>query len=187
VDLQERRAMGGIGSVEALHEAEAIDDLGDVGEELADPRPALAMLLEPPRTPEQVAGLGELDAGLLSGEGLAVVALQARLVVEGVDLRRAAVHEQEDHPLGPRGEVGGPLGEGPGRVGIEQRWPKSVRRRPGQGEALRKHRREGDAAEADAAASKHLATRLRAILLPAPGAFAAAFSSSVHSVGLSRW
>ena len=47
--------------------------------------------------------------------------------------------------------------------------------------------RETAAAEADAAASKHLATRLRAILLPAPGAFAAAFSSSVHSVGLSRW
>jgi hypothetical protein len=43
-----------------------------------------------------------------------VVALEEGLVVEGVDLRGAAVHEQEDDALGAGGEVGGADGEGIG-------------------------------------------------------------------------
>ncbi len=34
-----------------------------------------------------------------------MVTLQEWLVIERVDLRRTAVHEEEDHSLGARGEV----------------------------------------------------------------------------------
>ena len=40
-----------------------------------------------------------------AGGPLAVVLRQRRLGVERIDVRRAAVHEQEDDPLGPRREV----------------------------------------------------------------------------------
>ena len=39
------------------------------------------------------------------GQRLAVVGGELRLVVEGVDVRRAALHAQEDHALRPRREV----------------------------------------------------------------------------------
>ena len=78
--------MRGVRAVQALDEAEFIHDLCDIGEELADPGAALAMLAERPWAPQQVAGLGELHARLGLGERLAMVALQERLVVEGVDL-----------------------------------------------------------------------------------------------------
>ena len=45
-----------------------------------------------------------LAAGL--GRRFAVVALQRRLVVERIDVRRAALHEHEDHALGPRRKCG---------------------------------------------------------------------------------
>ena len=37
-----------------------------------------------------------------AGQRLAVVAVEHRLGIEAVDLRQAAVHEQEDDVLGPR-------------------------------------------------------------------------------------
>jgi hypothetical protein len=40
-----------------------------------------------------------------------VVALEERLVVEGIDVGGAAVHEQEDDAFGAGGEVGGADGE----------------------------------------------------------------------------
>ena len=41
----------------------------------------------------------ETTFGPRERQRLAVIALQKRLVVKGVHLRRAAVHEEEDHPL----------------------------------------------------------------------------------------
>ena len=43
--------------------------------------------------------------GFANGKRLAVVALEQRLVVERIDVRRPPLHEQEDDPLGPGGEV----------------------------------------------------------------------------------
>ena len=69
--------------------------------------PALAVPPELPGGGEELAGPIELDPRLLEREGLAVVALEQRLVVEGVDLRRPAAHEEEDDPLGPGRKVRG--------------------------------------------------------------------------------
>ena len=86
VDLEERRTVRGVRSVQALHEAELIHDLRHVGEEFTHPGTALPVLAERPRAPQQVAGLGELHTRLGLRKWLAMVALQQRLVVEGVDL-----------------------------------------------------------------------------------------------------
>ena len=78
---------------------------GQVREKLADRDAALAVLLEFERRAQQVAGLARNDARLGERQGLAVVAIEERLVIEGVDLRGAAMHEQEDDALGPRGKM----------------------------------------------------------------------------------
>ena len=105
VDLEQRAAVRGVRPVQALDEAEVVDELGDVREQVAHPRARLAVLAELPRAGEQVAGLGELHARLGERQRLARVAREQRLVVERVDLRRPAVHEAEDHPLGAWLEV----------------------------------------------------------------------------------
>ncbi len=87
-----------------------------------------------------VVELGRLDA---HADGLAVLAGQARLGVEGIDLAGAAVHVEEDDALGPGGEmrpagrvrVGGGLGLRAGAV-VEEGG-------------------EGDGAEAVGAAQEH--------------------------------
>ena len=64
--------------------------------------------------------------------------LQRRLGVEGIDVRRAAVHEQEDDPLRPRGEVRRPGGQrirGDRRLRVADR---SRVRRPGPAHELRR-------------------------------------------------
>ena len=61
---------------------------------------------ELPGRPEEVAGPRELHAGLRKGERLPVVALEERLVIEGVDVGGSALHEEEDDPFRPRREVG---------------------------------------------------------------------------------
>jgi hypothetical protein len=87
---------------------------GEVREEVADPVAAFAVLGEFPGGGEEVAGGGELDAGLFEGEGLAVVASQKRLGIERIDVRGAALHEEEDDATGAGGEVRRFGGEGIG-------------------------------------------------------------------------
>ena len=82
--------------------AEVVDAAGHVREQLADPaRRSGRAAANFNGEREQVARLARDDARLGERQRLAVVALEQRLVVERVDLRRAAVHEQEDDPLGP--------------------------------------------------------------------------------------
>ena len=66
--------------------------------------PALAVLLERERRSHQRAGLA-LGGDRAAGQRLAVVLVEHRLRIEAVDLRQAAVHEQEDHALGARGMI----------------------------------------------------------------------------------
>ena len=69
---------------------------------------ALPVLLElPGRLAAGCRSRLETTFGSRERQRLAVVALEQRLVIEGIHLRRAAVHEQEDHALGPRGKCGG--------------------------------------------------------------------------------
>ena len=69
-------------------------------------------------------GNAQVDAGVVEGEGLAVFLDQERLVVEGIDVADAALHEQEDDAPSLRREVRlergqGVDGGGAGRVGGE--------------------------------------------------------------------
>ncbi len=81
--------------------------LGHVRKQLADRDAALAVLLEFPRAAERVAVVVELRRLDLHLERLAVLRGQPRLGIERVDLRRPAIHVEEDHALRLGGEMGG--------------------------------------------------------------------------------
>ncbi len=100
-----RHALG----VHAVQEAEVVDVLVDVREQAGGPATRLAVLGIVPERFHQLlrralAGLGD-RARIRQVERLLVVALQARLVVEGVHVADPALHEQEDHALGARQQV----------------------------------------------------------------------------------
>src|SRR5262245_54743958 len=87
--------------MQRFDEGQLIHELGHLREQLADPSATLPMLLELPRTPQQIRCRSELHSWFVEWQRLAVVARQQRFVVERVNLGNAAVHEQEDDPLGP--------------------------------------------------------------------------------------
>ena len=87
-----------------VDDAEIVDALSHVGKELADPAAGLAMALELEGRLHQALGLA-LGLDVHGRGALAVVFLQQRLVVEGVHVGDAAVHQQVDHSLGPGGKV----------------------------------------------------------------------------------
>jgi hypothetical protein len=101
-----------------------------MGEKVADPRSALATLFEGPLAFQHLADIVELRwrkfADDLAGIA-AVVFLKERFVIEGIDLRRTAVHVEKDHvprfgrKMGRlrRERVGGP-GGGDGLI-VEER------------------------------------------------------------------
>src|SRR3954464_5178141 len=72
--------------------------------DLADLRAALPVAFEPERRTHQVAGLA-LSAQVAASQWLPMMFIEHGLGVERIDLRHAAIHEQEDNALGPRGEV----------------------------------------------------------------------------------
>ena len=89
-------------------EGEVVGDLGNMGEEVADPGSRLAVLFELPGRLHDLADVVKLG-GLKFADGfsgiLPVVFFEGRFVVEGVDLRRAAIHVKEDDVLGLRSVV----------------------------------------------------------------------------------
>ena len=101
VHHEHRRAVDGAFGVHGVDEADVIDAGADVGEEVRDVLAALAVLLELPlRADDAALVLVPAPAEGLDGNRLAVEGVQGRLVVEGLDLAGAAVHEQEDDGLG---------------------------------------------------------------------------------------
>ena len=100
---ERRRRVAGRIAVDRVQEAKLVDDRAHVVEQLADHLAALA-----PR-PELVWRAQHLFLAL--EHGLVVVLLELRLVVERVDLRDAAGHEEDDQVLGPGREVAGPRGK----------------------------------------------------------------------------
>ena len=76
-----------------------VNALGRVRENLADRDAALPVALELVRTRERRAGLA-LRAEVFHRQQLAGVFLEDRLGVERVDMRRATVEKNMDHPLG---------------------------------------------------------------------------------------
>ena len=105
VQLQQGASVGRVVGMDGANHAQIIGPRTDVREQVADGQAALTVLLELPGRLQQVARAGELHPRFLAGKRLAVVPLQRRLGIKRVHLRRAAVHEQEDDPLGLRLEV----------------------------------------------------------------------------------
>ena len=138
-------------------ECDVVDDAGRVREKIRDPRAALAVLGEGAARAEElraVRAVHECEA-LAGDEGfgdrLAVERDEARLVVEQVELTRAAGHEKINDVFGARGEVRGLRGHGIGE--------RAGRRRGRGAEAtLVEHRGERDATEAHGATAKKMAT-----------------------------
>ena len=100
VKLKQGAAMARVGAVDAVDDAEVINSTAYLREEIADWNAALAAGSEFPRRTQQVAGGAGDDSRLGEGQLLAVVAVEQGLVVEGVHLGWAAVHEEKDDPLG---------------------------------------------------------------------------------------
>ena len=89
--------------VERFHDAEVIDHLGGVRQDAADPGAAFAVLLElERRTRQRQAGLISRHAGQALalanriGQLLAVLLIEQRLVVKGIEMRGAAGLKQVD-------------------------------------------------------------------------------------------
>ena len=93
--------------MDRVQEAELVDDPADVLEQLADHLAALA----PGRN-----AYGEASSFLALADLLVVVLLELRLVVERVEVRDPARHEEDDQVLRPRREVARPGCEGMARI-----------------------------------------------------------------------
>ena len=127
-------AVGDAFGVHAFDEAEVVGHGGHMGEEVGGPEAGLAALFEFPEGFHDAhggafAGFGD-GAGVIEGEGDAVVLDELGFVVEGVDVGDAAGHEEEDDAFGARlmmredgrwkmGDGGGLRGEGVEGEGAE--------------------------------------------------------------------
>ena len=109
VQLEQRPAVRRVRPVHRVDERNVIHTGGHLREQTADRHPALTSRREFPVRLKQVSRCRKLDARLGEGQRLAVVAGQQWLLIKRVHVRRPAVHEQENHPLGLRLEVR-PLG-----------------------------------------------------------------------------
>ncbi len=87
------RTVGGHG----VQERDIIDTRGKVREQIADPLATIPVLLEVPRSLDNPPlGLAAATTKRLHINRLAIHPLHRRLVIERVDVTRAAVHIQED-------------------------------------------------------------------------------------------
>ena len=114
------------------------------------------------RNGERHGRAGLALGGQIGRHRLAVVAVEHRLGVERVDVRRPAVHEQVDDPLGPR-RSGGGLGKQRIRAAIERTTPDGRRvavgaGRPAQQPGVRQQAAQRQGAHAHARAAEQLAT-----------------------------
>ena len=90
-----------------MDERNIIDAGGQVREKRRDIFPALAILLHLPLGPDYAPLIFlSAPAGRFDGDGLAVEFIQPGLVIEGVHMRRAAVHEQENDAPGLGDKLG---------------------------------------------------------------------------------
>ncbi|TXT17615.1 MAG: hypothetical protein FD138_4558 [Planctomycetota bacterium] len=89
-----------------MQKRDVVHMLGEVRKQLADPMPALAVLMKlPTRFDDAALILLPTATERLHGDRLVVSSDHRRLVVERVDVARPAVHVEEDHALRRRIEV----------------------------------------------------------------------------------
>src|SRR5262249_39096116 len=101
IDLEERgRMIVGVGPAR-IKKRHLINMAGHFGKEFGNPRATLAVLLELERRTHERADLVGKEAGCLvkACQFFSVALGKLRLVIPGVDVTRAAVHEQPDDRL----------------------------------------------------------------------------------------
>ena len=95
------------------HDADLVHDARDVRQQVADPRPAPAVLLERTLAGQQIHAMTAVHESktfarrVAVRDGLAVQLGEFRLVLEKLELRRPARHEQEDDAFRLSGEMRG--------------------------------------------------------------------------------
>src|SRR5215831_16134207 len=89
------------------NDAQVVDALGDARKQIADPQTALTAFAEFPRTSHHPADVVELRRLDLENAMriAAVIFLQERLVIEGVNLRRSTVHVEKNYVASASGKV----------------------------------------------------------------------------------
>ena len=132
----------------ALDDGQVVDDPGQVGQQLGQLGPRLAVPGELELRAQQLGiRIDERRAVALEqlGRGqLAVEPGELGLVVEELQVARAAGHEQEDHPLGLGGEMGRPGRQRVDALGRGRRRRSRVARLAEQ--LAQGHRSQADAA-----------------------------------------
>ena len=101
---------------------DVVDALPDVGKNLTDFDPALTVALELEGRPHNGTGSAFGDQVHAPGEFLAVVFVECRLVVEGIDVGRTAAQEQVNHAFGLGGKVWLPRRQREVEVAGRARW-----------------------------------------------------------------
>ena len=96
--------VGDVGLHGADHR-DVVNALADVGKNLADFDPALAVALELEGRPHHRAGAALGDQMHAVGKFLAVVFVESRFRIKRIDVGWAAVEEEVNHPLGLAGEM----------------------------------------------------------------------------------
>ena len=105
MDLQQRAPMRFVRTMQRFDKRQTIDMLGNVRKQIADPSSRLPVLLELPRTLQQIARLSKLDPRLGDRQRLTVQPNQLRLIVKRIDMRWTTMHKYKDHALDLRREM----------------------------------------------------------------------------------
>ena len=147
VHQHERRLVVGHVGVHRADHRDVVHALGRVRENLADLRAALSVPLEFVRARIRRSGFA-LRPQVVHRKQLTGVFLQRRLWVERIHMRRPAVEENVNHPLG---------------LGREMRPLGQERRRRCRAGGVGQHRAKRQTAHADAAAGEKLAPRKKMV------------------------
>ena len=120
MQLQDSAAMRDAIAHHGAKDAQVIDVPRHVGEQFAHRDSAFAVLAKLPGRFQQPAGVpfGESERSL-EWQRLAVITVEQGLRIEGIQMRRPAVHEHEDHALGAGREMRLLRRHGIGRLGAE--------------------------------------------------------------------
>ena len=110
--LEHGRCMVVRARIHGVNESHVVDVIGKMGEKIGNPGPAFAVLLEGKGGGQTFTACREKTSfGIRVGQGLAVVFVEDRFVIEGVHLGRSASHVQPDDAFGFGREMSGAEGQ----------------------------------------------------------------------------